>query len=114
MDEDYADTSLFISTQSAIRSSSVKIPIPLEGFLASSIDSDSETCEEKREDVLNLSTEVRVPTELPVLAGPAEKYPSDYHQLSANFQIRLPKGFTVSEAAQEDVSGLGSLPATLP
>lgn len=114
LEEDYAEKNLLVSVQSETRSPSVKIPIPLEDFLASSISSDSETCEEKTGDIINRPTQVRVPTELSVLAGPAREYPSDYHQLSANVQITLPRGFTLRGATQEDVSGLGPQPTTLP
>jgi hypothetical protein len=114
VDGEYADKNLLVSLLNESGSPSVKIPIPLEDFLASSINSDSETCEAKREDIINRSTEFRVPTELPVLAGPIREYPSDYHQLSTNVEIRLPKGFTLSGATQEDVSGLGTLSTTLP
>jgi len=68
----------------------------------------------KIEDILNRPAEFRVPTDLPVIAGPAQQYPSDYHQLAGNFQIMLPQGFTLSGTTQDDASGTGSSPATLP
>jgi hypothetical protein len=114
VDEEYADKNLLVSVLNESGSPSVKIPIPLEDFLASNISSDSETCEEKREDIIKRPTEFRIPTELPILAGPIREYPSDYHQLSTNVEIRLPKGFTLSGATQEEVSGLGTLSTTLP
>jgi hypothetical protein len=64
--------------------------------------------------MISRSAEFRVPTDLPVSAGPAQQYPSDYHQLSADFQIGLPQGFTLSGATQDDASRIGSSPATLP
>jgi hypothetical protein len=114
LEGEYAGKNVLVGVLNETRSASVKIPIPLEDFLTSSIRSNSETCEEKRADVINRRAKFRVPAELPVLAGPTRNYPSDYHQLSANVQIRLPKGFTLSGATQDEVSGLGSLPATLP
>jgi len=114
VDEEYADKNLLVSLLNESGSPSVKIPIPLEDFLASNINSVSGTCEEKRDDIINRPTEFRIPTELPILAGPIREYPSDYHQLSTNVEIRLPKGFTLSGATQEEVSGLGTLTTTLP
>jgi hypothetical protein len=114
LEEEYAGKNVLVGVLNETRSSSVKIPIPLEDFLNSSIRSNSETCEEKRADIINSPTEFRVPAELPVLAGPIRNYPSDYHQLSTNVQIRLPKGFTLSGATQDDVARLGSSPAILP
>jgi hypothetical protein len=106
VDDEYADKNLLVSVLNETGSQSVKFPIPLEDFLSSSIKSASETCKEKREDVISRPTEFRVPIELPVLAGPIREYPSDYHQLSANVQIKLPRGFSLSGATQEGVSGL--------
>jgi hypothetical protein len=114
VDDEYADKNQLVSVLNETGSQSVKIPIPLEDFLSSSISSASETCKEKREDVISRPTEFRVPIELPVLAGPIREYPSDYHQLSANVQIKLPRGFSLSGATQEGVPGLGSSPPTLP
>jgi hypothetical protein len=112
--EDYADKALLISLLNETSPSNVQIPIRLDDFLALSIDPDSETCQEKREDMLNRPTEFRAPTDLPVLAGPAQQYPSDYHQLAGTFQIRLPQWLTLSGTTQEDASGIGSSSATLP
>jgi hypothetical protein len=112
--EDYADKHLLISVLNEARPSDVQIPILLDDFLAYSIDPESETCQEKRGDIINRPTEFRVPTDLPVLAGPAEQYPSDYHQLAGTVQIRLPQGFALSGPTQDAASGMGSSPATLP
>lgn len=114
LEGEYAGKNVLVGVLNETRSSSVKIPIPFEDFLNSSIRSNSETCEEKRADIINRPTEFRVPAELPVLAGPTRNYPSDYHQLSANVQIRLPNRLTFSGATQDAVSVLGTSPATLP
>jgi hypothetical protein len=115
VEEEYADKTLRINVLNETGSPSVKIPIPLEDFLSSSIRSGSDTCEEKEEDIINRPAEFRIPAELPVLAGPTRQYPSDYHQLSANVQIRMPKGFSLPSVTQEgDVSVIGSSPAALP
>jgi hypothetical protein len=114
VEEDYAEKYLLLSVLKQPGASSKKFAIPLDDFLAWSIDPDSETCREIRKDILNRPTEFRVPIDLPVIPGPAQQYPSDYHQLAGTFQIRLPQGFTLSGTTQDDASGKGSSPATLP
>jgi len=114
VEENYADKNLLIRSLNEIGPSRLEVPIPLDDFLKSSIASSSETCREQREDIINRPAEFLVSTHLPVLPGPAEQYPSDYHQVSASFEIQLPPGFTLSGATQDEVSGTGSSPATLP
>jgi hypothetical protein len=43
-----------------------------------------------------------------------EEYPSEYRQLSANVEIRLPKGFALVKVARGDAFESDPLPATLP
>jgi hypothetical protein len=115
VEEEYAGKNLRINVLNETGSPSVKIPIPLEDFLSSSIKPGSDTCWEKERDIINRPAEFRIPAELPVLAGPTRQYPSDYHQLSANVQIRMPNGFSLPSITQEgDVSVTGSSPAELP
>jgi hypothetical protein len=110
LEEDYAEKNLMVRIRNETGPHGVKIPIPIEDFLSSSIDPESETCEQQRDDIINHPNQFRVPAELPVLSGPIRNYPSDYQQLSATFQVKLPKGF----ALDEKPSGSETSPAILP
>jgi hypothetical protein len=113
LEEDYADKNLVVRVRNEIGPHGVKIPIPFEDFLSSSIDRESETCEQQRDDIINHPDQLRIPAELPILSGPIRNYPSDYQQLSAIFQVKLPKGLSLDTKASGSEASSAILPCII-